>query len=42
MKDENVYFRPRARLMLELGEQLIKNETGKKESIEMYIKVCFH
>lgn len=27
MKDENVYFRPRARLMLELGEQLIKNES---------------
>ena len=27
MKDENIYFRPRARLMLELGEQLIKNES---------------
>lgn len=27
MKDRSVYFRPRARLMLELGEQLIKNES---------------
>lgn len=35
------YFKPRARLMLELGEQLIKNESGwglNQEGLTIHLK----